>query len=87
MTEQKQQFIPNEGKGNLFKNEFKEEGTAQPDYRGDCMIGGVHHEMAAWIKTSANGKRFMSFNFQPKNQQAAPARQAAPAAEDTDLPF
>ncbi len=65
-----------------------------PDYKGSCMVGGVEMWMSAWLKTGANGTKFMSFSFQPKDQQQAPARQTparqAPQAEpmlDDDLPF
>ena len=81
--------------GSLFKNDRKEKET-HPDYKGSCMVGGVEMWMSAWLKTSGNGTKFMSFSFQPKEQQQAPARQAparqapAPQADpdfDSDLPF
>jgi uncharacterized protein (DUF736 family) len=79
--------------GSLFKNDKKEKET-HPDYKGSCMVGGVEMWMSAWVKTGANGTKFMSFSFQPKDQQQAPARQAparqAPQAEPDfvdDLPF
>jgi hypothetical protein len=45
--------------------------------------------MSAWLKTSTNGKKFMSFSFKPKDQQAAkPVAKSAPALElDDDMPF
>jgi len=65
-----------------------------PDYKGGCMVGGVEMWMSAWLKTGANGTKFMSFSFQPKDQQQAQARQTLPRqtsqAEtmlDDDLPF
>ena len=79
--------------GSLFKNDRKEKDN-HPDYKGTCMVGGVEMWMSAWLKTGANGTKFMSFSFQPKDQQQAQARQApasqAPQAEpmlDDDLPF
>ncbi len=79
--------------GSLFKNDRKEKET-HPDYKGSCMVGGVEMWMSAWLKTGANGTKFMSFSFQPKDQQQAPARQTparqAPQAEpmlDDNLPF
>jgi len=79
--------------GSLFKNDKKEKET-HPDYKGSCMVGGVEMWMSAWLKTGANGTKFMSFSFQPKDQQQAPARQTparqAPQAEpmlDDNLPF
>tara|TARA_B110000503_G_scaffold2931_1_gene3949 strand:+ start:1484 stop:1747 length:264 start_codon:yes stop_codon:yes gene_type:complete len=78
--------------GSLFKNDKKEKDN-HPDYKGSCMVGGVEMWMSSWLKTGANGTKFMSFSFQPKEQQAQQpaARQAAkpaPAPEfDDDMPF
>tara|TARA_B110000971_G_scaffold220157_1_gene262983 strand:- start:801 stop:1061 length:261 start_codon:yes stop_codon:yes gene_type:complete len=77
--------------GSMFKNERKEKET-HPDYKGTAMVGGVEMWMSAWLKTSGSGTKFMSFSFQPKEQQQAAlpaARQAAqPAPElDDDMPF
>ena len=79
--------------GSLFKNDRKEKEN-HPDYKGTCMVGGVEMWMSAWLKTGANGTKFMSFSFQPKDQQQAQARQTpapqAPHVEPDfieDLPF
>jgi uncharacterized protein (DUF736 family) len=92
-------FEINPNSGSLFKNDRKEKDS-HPDYKGEAMVNGQLMWMSAWIKTSAKGKKFMSFSFQPKEQQApvqqAPARQApakqVPAATfdadfDETLPF
>ena len=84
--------------GSLFKH--TKEKDSQPDYKGEAMINGQLMWMSAWLKTSpTTGTKYMSFSFQPKEQQGqatarqAPARQApAPAATfdadfDSDLPF
>ena len=81
--------------GSIFKNQKTSEN--QPDYKGQCMVGGVEMWMSSWLKTGANGTKFMSFSFQPKEQQQAQqpaARQAAKPAPssgfddlDSDLPF
>ena len=82
--------------GSIFKHQKTSEN--QPDYKGQCMVGGVEMWMSSWLKTGANGTKFMSFSFQPKEQQQArnpmpapPAlKQPAPAAApefDDDMPF
>jgi len=79
--------------GSLFKNDRKEKEN-HPDYKGSCMVGGVEMWMSAWLKTGANGTKFMSFSFQPKDQQQ-PATQQPPAPQaphiepmlDDSLPF
>jgi uncharacterized protein (DUF736 family) len=73
-----------DGSGSLFRNERKQEGDRQPDYRGDAMVNGRKVEIAAWLKTSASGKRFLSLKFQEPRDQEAPKTSAAPEA---DFPF
>ena len=77
--------------GSLFKND-KKESENHPDYNGSAMVNGTEMWMSAWLKTSSNGKKFMSFSFKPKDQQAAkPVAKSAPKqAEpdfDDDMPF
>ena len=77
--------------GSLFKND-KKESDNHPDYNGSAMVNGTEMWMSAWLKTSSNGKKFMSFSFKPKDQQAAkPVAKSAPKqAEpdfDDDMPF
>jgi uncharacterized protein (DUF736 family) len=79
----------NELRGSLFKND-KDGNEARPDYTGTCQIGGVEYRMAAWLKESANGKKYMSFKFDPKEGgQAAPSKSAPKpqAAVDDSIPF
>lgn len=86
------QQYDNELRGTLFKND-KEGNEARPDYTGSCQIGGVEYRMAAWIKESKNGNKFMSFKFDPKEGNAAKpsAHQQAKAnayqPQDQDIPF
>lgn len=85
---EKQAYTPRELGGNLFKNTFKEEGSNQPDYRGECCINGQVFKIAAWIKDASNGTKFMSMSYEPKDEAvAAPAKRAAPAPVDQDIPF
>jgi len=75
-----------DGTGTLFKVQDKKNERG-PDYTGDCMIGGEVFRMAAWIKESESGRKFMSFNFEPKEeQQSRPAAKPRPV-EDDDIPF
>lgn len=70
--------------GSLFRNDRKEKDT-HPDYKGSCLVNGVKMEIAAWIKESSSGTKFMSLKFsEPRDQTAAPKKAAEP---DNDIPF
>ena len=86
---QQMAYETNELSGSLFKNDKKVEGSNQPDYRGSLKINGVEYWQSAWIKTSANGVKFMSFAYQVKEEVAAsaPAPAPKPAAPVDDTPF
>lgn len=84
-----------EGSGSLFTNHKKEEGSSQPDYRGDAMVGGVLVEIAGWKKQGNNGT-FLSLNIKPKQdrpEQKAPEPQRAKPSkgvdqfDDSEIPF
>jgi len=51
--------------GILFRNDKKQPGDNLPDYRGTAEVNGVALEMAAWIKTGNEGKKFMTISFKP----------------------
>lgn len=75
--------------GSIFRNEKKEKDT-HPDYTGSAMIDGREFWVSAWLKTSANGRKFMSFSYKPKDEQqpaSKPAGGGKPAALDDDIPF
>ena len=76
-----------EGSGSLFTNHKKEEGSSQPDYRGDAMVGGVLVEIAGW-KKQGNGGTFLSLNIKPKQErpeQKGPEQQRAKSAKLDDF--
>lgn len=74
-----------EGSGSLFKNDKKEEGSKQPDYRGTIMLGGVVYEIAGWVKKGAKGS-FLSLNGKVQGE-APPKRNAASKAREDDSPI
>jgi hypothetical protein len=77
-------------RGVLFKND-KGDNPNRPDYTGKCNIAGKEYRMAAWIRDSQTGKKFMSINFSDLGEQKTeqPAGQEQPVAEDLgdELPF
>jgi uncharacterized protein (DUF736 family) len=82
----------NEKSGALFRNAKKEEGSQQPDYRGEIVLDGKKWEVAGWKKQSKNGNPYLSLKLQeprePK-QEAKPQRTRDTAFDDMDstIPF
>lgn len=82
----------NNMRGVLFKNDDKREGKQDPDYRGNAEVNREHFWVSAWIKSSKDGRKYMSLSFQPKQAKdvkGAVAKKAAPPADDLDdeIPF
>ncbi len=82
----------NTNSGMLFKND-KGDNEKRPDYKGSVNVGGVEYWLSGWVRVAGEsskraGEKFISMKLEPKEQQAAPARQA-PAAQqdDLDVPF
>jgi len=77
-----------ENSGALFRNDKKVAGSNQPDYTGNITINGERKRLAAWVKESQAGNKFMSIQISDfNNEQTAPKPAQHPAQEDDDLPF
>ena len=74
-------FEQNPNSGSLFRNE-KKNAPNQPDYEGNALIGGKTYRIAAWLKTSKNGTKYMSLAF----NEPQPVQQTAPAPAPTPRP-
>lgn len=70
--------------GALFTNDRKEH-ERQPDFRGEAVVNGVKVEVAAWRKTSASGKVYLSLKFQAPRERDQTAKSASKA--EADFPF
>ena len=78
--------------GNLFKNSFKEEGSKQPDFKGDVMVGGEVIKASAWINKDKNGNHYIGLQFQSAADAAKYSKENSnatpkPQFEKNDLPF
>ena len=79
--------------GNLFKNTFKEEGSKQPDYKGDVMIEGKMMKASMWVNKDKNGNPYFGLSFQTLDEVAKYSKEVTnstpqPSFEKTDaLPF
>lgn len=76
--------------GALFKND-KGDNPARPDYTGSYTDGeGKEFKVASWVKTSKDGKPFMSLSMQPKEAKPTahtPKQEFAKIDDSSDLPF
>ena len=84
--------------GNLFKNTFKEEGSKQPDYKGDVMINGTVMKASLWVNKDKNGNPYFGLGFQSMdeamkyskaNSDSTPKPEFSKpqSTKDDDLPF
>ena len=76
-----------DGQGSLFKNDDRE--TEQhPLYKGSITVAGVQYWLAAWLKESKNGKKYMSLSAQPKEvrnlvkDKPVPVKKSVPDFDD-----
>lgn len=82
--------------GSLFKNDRKQ-SDRHPDYTGTANVNGKEVRISAWVRESANGKKYFSLAFSDMDfQSTAPQQGAAPQRPATvaqpvqpgdDLPF
>lgn len=56
-------FQQKNNSGSLFKND-KKQTDKHPDYKGTAIVDGVNKNLAAWIRTSQTGKKYMSITIQ-----------------------
>ena len=52
-----------EGQGSLWRTKEKKKDTS-PDYTGSALFKGETVRLAGWIKTTQNGKTFLSLSLQ-----------------------
>ncbi len=75
----------NTDSGALFKND-KEGNESRPDYTGEIYdANGQKRRIAAWLKTSKSGTKFMSLrvsDFQQQNANQASQQASAPPMPD-----
>jgi hypothetical protein len=72
----------NTNRGALFFNDRKETDQ-HPDRTGTLNVGGKEYFLSGWLKTSKQGKQFLSLSVTPKD---APARTAPAKAKPADDP-
>jgi len=68
--------------GVLFKNS-KADKENSPAYRGDINVDGTDYWIAAWLKDTKDGKKYMSLAVTPKEGTVVVKRKQ----EDSEIPF
>ncbi len=77
-----------EGSGALFKNTHKEAGSNQPDYTGRLIVNGTEMRLAAWLKESQSGMKYMSVQMSEQREQVKkPEANFDATLEDDAVPF
>ena len=71
-------YTPKEGTGQLFVNKKRDKDT-HPHQKGQAMIGGVLHDIAAWEKEGRGGK-FLSLSIKPARRGESPKNEGGPDA-------
>jgi uncharacterized protein (DUF736 family) len=73
----------NTNRGALFRND-KKVTENHPDYTGKVNVAGKDLWLSAWVKTSKNGKKYMSLSITDPAEREFDQR---PANEQNDEPL
>lgn len=76
-------YEPKDGSGALFKNDKKGNENA-PDYKGDILVAGKAYSLAAWLKTSKSGTKYMSLQTSEPRKKEARSPALEPNFEPND---
>jgi hypothetical protein len=75
-------------RGALFRNEAKDPNDDRDrDYSGNINVEGTEFWLSGWVKTSKNGRKYLSLSVKPKIEK--PAASEASRADDLndEVPF
>lgn len=75
----------NRNTGALFKNDS--DNPKAPVYKGPLNVEGKEFKVAAWLRESKNGTKFLSLAVEPAEQKSAPPQQQQQFAPAEDIPF
>jgi hypothetical protein len=62
-------------RGTLSRNQKREPGSNQPEFKGSSMIEGREYWVSGWVNEGDDGSKYFSLSFKPKEQ---PQQQASP---------
>jgi hypothetical protein len=79
--------------GTMFVNDRKA-SDKHPDRTGSAVIDGTEYWVSGWLKTSKDGKPYLSLAFKPKDTDTKPkdgglsgSRKPVQTFDDPDVPF
>ncbi len=76
------------GKGTLFRNRDKVEGSNQPDHTGKLTFQGKDFRLAAWVRPTKDGGRYFSISVSDPNLRQAQRNEMEPRDDiDDDVPY
>jgi hypothetical protein len=62
----------NTNKGALFRNDDKNPNDDRGrDYNGTLNVEGTEYWISGWVRTSKNGKKYLSLSVKPKQDKPA----------------
>jgi hypothetical protein len=71
----------NRNRGALFRNDAKDPNDDKDrDYNGTLDVEGTEYWLSGWVRTSKNGKKYLSLSVKPKKDK--PPATNKPRAED-----
>ena len=74
----------NTNKGALFRNDDKDPNDDRDrDYNGTLDVEGTEYWLSGWVRTSKNGKKYLSLSVKPK-QDKPPASKKSRAEDFED---
>jgi uncharacterized protein (DUF736 family) len=78
-------YTPQPNSFSLFAND-KGDNPKRPDYKGDIILeDGTKMRLSAWVRESANGKKYLSGKMEPMQPTQGGGSNFAP--QDGDMPF
>ena len=75
----------NRNRGALFRNDDKDPNDDRDrDYNGTLDVQGTEYWISGWVRTSKNGKKYLSLSIKPK-QDKPPATNKSRADDFDDM--
>ena len=78
----------NTNRGALFRNDDKDQNDDKDrDYNGTLDVEGTEYWISGWVRTSKNGKKYLSLSVKPKQEKPAASKASRADEFDDSVPF